>query len=205
MHGLAPLAGLATRCSVQVQVRVQEKDGRSAWRAACVSVSLCVVASACWAAGDRNATGSVGVLGPGVAWRRRVNVERPGARSHRRRARAHASARVLVRSSVGVHGRDGRVLETDRTDGNNTLQCHGATVMSSPPFSTLHAALHCTTGESVLQNPNADWQVQKFVASRHCIRLRICYLSFHKKIVSCDLWICDLVIYDCLKVEEDWR
>ena len=105
-----------------------------------------------------------------MAWRRRVNVEWPGAWSHRRRGRAHA--RVLVQSSVGVHGRDGLVLETDRADGNNTLQCHDATVMSSPPFSTLHATLHCTTGESVLQSPNADWQVQKFVASRHRIRVR---------------------------------
>ena len=26
-----------------------------------------------------------------------------------------------------------------------------------------------------------------------------------KKYISCDLWICDLVIYDCLEVEEGWR
>ena len=31
------------------------------------------------------------------------------------------------------------------------------------------------------------------------------YLSIEKKIVSCDLWICDLMIYDCLEVEEGWR
>ena len=35
---------------------------------------------------------------------------------------------------------------------------------------------------------------------------RFVLLSFHrKKNISCDLWICDLVICDCLEIEEGWR